>query len=271
MEMAVHSAAASLFCVLFPADCRICRSALTKISNLPVCDACLDRIVPFDGTLCSVCGEKLSGGRFAVDPDPLCELCRRAKPRFRKAVAYGGYEGALRDLLHVFKYQGVRSASPLLGRYLSQAIAGAGIAGPLLVVPVPLAPGKQRTRGFNQAAEIARALTRLRPVAGIQLDTALLVRVRETISQTGLTRHQRQANLRGAFAVTRPEKLRGKKILLVDDVMTTGATAGECARILLRAGANEVFVATVARATREVESMLARAAGAFSGGATGHA
>jgi ComF family protein len=271
MEMAVQSAAASLFCVLFPADCRICRSALTKISNLPVCDVCLDRIVPLDGTLCSACGEKLLGGRFAGDPAPLCELCRRAKPRFRKAVAYGAYEGALRDLLHVFKYQGVRSASPLLGRFLSQAMTGAEIAGPLLVVPVPLAPGKQRTRGFNQAGEIARAFARQRPVGSIQLDTASLVRVRETVSQTGLTRHQRQANLRGAFAVTRPEKLRGKKILLVDDVMTTGATAGECARILLRAGASEVFVATVARATREAESMLARTAGAFAGGTTGHA
>jgi ComF family protein len=271
MEMAVHSAAASLFCVLFPADCRICRSALTKISNLPVCDACLDRIVPFDGTLCSACGEKLLGGRFAGDPAPLCELCRRAKPRFRKAVAYGAYEGALRDLLHVFKYQGIRSASPLLGRFLSQAMTGAGITGPLLVVPVPLAPGKQRTRGFNQAAAIARAFMRLQHVGSIQLEAASLVRVRETVSQTGLTRHQRQANLRGAFAVTKPETFRGKKILLVDDVMTTGATAGECARVLLRAGASEVFVATAARATREAESMLARAAGAFSGGTTGHA
>jgi ComF family protein len=150
-------------------------------------------------------------------------------------------------------------------------MTGAGITGPLLAVPVPLAPGKQRARGFNQAGEIARAFTRLQHVGSIQLEAGSLVRVRETVSQTGLTRHQRQANLRGAFAVTRPERLRSKKILLVDDVMTTGATAGECARILLRAGASEVFVATVARATREAESMLARAAGAFSGGTTGHA
>ena len=236
-----------------------------------MCDACLDRIVPIEGTLCSACGEKLLGQRFAGDSAPLCELCRRAAPRFRKAVAYGAYEGALRDLLHVFKYQRIRPAAPLLGRFLSQAIANAGMPIPLLVVPVPLAPGKQRARGFNQAEEIARALMRVHPAGGIQLDTASLVRLRETVSQTGLTRHQRQANLRGAFAVTRPEKLRGQKILLVDDVMTTGATAGECARVLLRAGAGEIFVATVARATRESERVLARVAGAGWGGTSGHA
>lgn len=271
MERAFHSAAASLFSVLFPADCRICRSALTTISILPVCEPCLAGIVPFEGTLCSVCGEKLAGLRFAADPAPLCELCRRARPRFVKAVAYGAYAGALRDLLHVFKYQQVRAAAPLLGGFLSRAVAAAGIAVPLLLIPVPLATAKQRARGFNQAEGIARAFARLRPVAGIQLDTGSLVRVRETVSQTGLTRHQRQANLRGAFAVTRPERVRGKRILLVDDVMTTGATAGECARVLLRAGASAVFVATVARAIRETESVLAQAAGAFGGGTTGHA
>lgn len=236
-----------------------------------MCDACLGRIVPLEGTLCSTCGEKLSGSRFVGDSAPLCELCRRVRPRFRKAAAYGAYEGALRDLLHVFKYQRVRPAARLLAGLLSEAIAAAGIAGPFLLIPVPLAAGKQRVRGFNQAEEIARAFMRLRPDAGIQLDTASLVRARETVSQTGLTRHQRQANLRGAFAVSRRERIRGHKILLVDDVMTTGATAGECARVLLRAGADEVFVVTVARATRETESVLARAAGAGWGGTSGHA
>ncbi len=228
-------------------------------------------MVALEGNLCSACGEKLSGRRSESESAPLCGLCLRAKPRFRKAVAYGAYAGALRDLLHLFKYQQIRSAAPLLGRLLGQAVAGAGIAGPLLLIPVPLAAAKQRTRGFNQAEEIARAFARRHPDASIQLDTASLARTRETVSQTGLTRHQRQANLRGAFGVIRPEKLRGKKILLVDDVMTTGATAGACARVLLRAGASEVFVATVARATRETESVLAGAAGAGWGGTSGHA
>jgi len=267
-------AAESLFSVLFPSDCRICEASLKRISNLPVCEGCLESIVPLDGTLCSVCGEQLFVQPAGAGDDPVCGLCRRATPRFRKAIAFGGYHGVLRELVHIFKYQRVRSASSLLGRLLGQAVNKAGLpASSMLVVPVPLARGKQRARGFNQAEEIARSFVRSQPGRSIQLEATLLTRSRETTSQTGLTRPRRQANLRGAFSVARPEKLRGRSILLVDDVMTTGATAGECARILLRAGAKEVFVATVARATREAASvrMMAHAAGAQSGGTLGHA
>lgn len=195
------------------------------------------------------------GGRFEIEASPLCQLCRRAAPRFRQAVAYGAYDGALRELIHMFKYQRIRSAAPVLGAMLGQAYAKLGIIGPLLMVPIPLWPGKQRSRGFNQAEEIARSFLRAYAGSGIQLSTALLVRTRETVSQTGLTRHQRRANLQGAFSVTRPEKLHNQTVVLVDDVMTTGATAGECARMLLRAGAKQVFAVTVARATREAETV----------------
>jgi ComF family protein len=206
----------------------------------------------------------------------LCGLCRRATPRFRQAAAYGAYAGALRDLIHIFKYQRVLSAAPVLGRMLAEAVDKMAITGPLLAVPVPLGPGKRRARGFNQAEEIARAFLRVHRGTSIQLSTVSLIRTRETVSQTGLTRHQRRANLRGAFSATDPEKLRGQSVLLVDDVMTTGATAGECARILLRAGAKQVFVATVARAIREAESVtlsvtLGKGATMQAGGTSGHA
>ena len=282
LERAFQSAAESLFSVLFPSGCRICQSPLTNVSNLPVCQGCLAQIVPLEGTLCSICGEKIFGQHFATDAGPLCGACRLAAPRFRKAAAFGAYEGALRDLIHIFKYQGVRSAAPLLGRLLKQGVSRIEIEEPLLVVPVPLWPGKRRTRGFNQAEEIGRAFWRSCASNSIQLYKTLLVRTRDTASQTGLTRRQRQANLRGAFAVVKPQRLRGKSILLVDDVMTTGATAGECSRVLLRAGAKQVYVATVARATREAERVLSvaaaasqekvlRATGFEPGGTTGHA
>jgi ComF family protein len=273
MEM-FQLAAESLFSVLFPSDCRICGASLKRISNLPVCEKCLESIVPLEGRLCSACGEQLFAHLAGVGSDPVCGLCRRATPRFRKAVAFGAYHGVLRELVHILKYQRVRSASPVLGRLLGQAVSRAELpANAMLVVPVPLARGKQRARGFNQAEEIARSFVRSQPGRSIQLEATLLTRTRETTSQTGLTRLQRQANLRGAFSVNRPEKLRDRSILLVDDVMTTGATAGECARMLLRAGAKEVFVATAARATREAASlrMMAHAAGAQWGGKLGHA
>ncbi len=212
---------------------------------------------PLDGPLCSFCGEKLFSPQVEGELLPVCGICRRAEPRFRRAVAYGAYAGALRDLLHVFKYQQVRSAGPELARMLGEAVDKLAIGSPLLVIPVPLWPGKRRSRGFNQSEELARAFVRTRRAAtSIQLDTTSLVRTRETASQTGLTRLQRRANLRGAFAVMRPEKVRHRGILLIDDVLTTGSTAGECARVLLRAGAHEVFVATVARATREIVSVF---------------
>jgi len=180
-------------------------------------------------------------------------MCRRAAPPFAWAAAYGAYEGVLRDLIHLLKYQRVQSVAPLLGRLMDQAIQDRGLPQDLLVIPVPLFKGKRRSRGFNQAEAIARAFVTRHGGKSIQLDTSSLARIRETASQTGLTRHQRRANIRGAFAVNRPERIQGRNLLVVDDVMTTGTTAGECARVLRRAGARQVFVATIARATREIE------------------
>jgi ComF family protein len=253
VERALVSAAESLFSIVFPANCRICRSPLTGISALPVCEPCLAGITPLDGTLCSACGEKLFSHAFAGDAGPLCGLCQRVPPRFKRAAAYGAYQGSLRDLIHLFKYQQVKPAAKTLARFLDRAIAELKLPANFTVIPVPLWPGKRHTRGFNQAEDIARAFVRFQAAsASIQLETSALIRKRETASQTGLTRPQRRANVRGAFAVVQREKVKGQTILIVDDVMTTGTTAGECARVLLRAGAKEVYVATVARATKEL-------------------
>lgn len=272
LPKALKIAAEALFCVLFPSDCRLCRTPLTNVSRLPVCSTCLENMIPLAGTLCNICGEKLLGRHFERDSGPLCALCERAAPPFRRAFSYGAYQGPLRDLVHIFKYQQVNSAAGLLGDFLNHAVSQSRLPDRLLAVPVPLARNKRHSRGFNQAEEIARAFVRSRrAAASIQLDTATLVRTRETASQTGLTRHQRRANVRGAFAVTNRERIAGRDILVIDDVMTTGTTVSECARVLLRAGAKQVFVATVARATREAESGLARAAAADLGGTPGHA
>ena len=243
-----------MFCVLFPSDCRICHLPLTNISALPVCDSCVAAITPLNGVLCRTCGEKLFTGEHSTELLPLCGLCRRAAPPYRKAISYGAYAGPLRDLVHLLKYHQIKPAARFLGKLLNGVLADTTLPEGLLVIPVPLWSGKRRARGFNQAEEIARALVSGTASTRIQLDTTSLVRQRETASQTGLTRHQRRANVRGAFAVVRREAIQGRSILLIDDVMTTGTTAGECARVLLRAGAKEVFVATVARATKEVQS-----------------
>jgi ComF family protein len=166
-------------------------------------------------------------------------------------MAYGSYEGALRELVHLLKYNGVRPATNVLGRMLAEAITGLESCfeqATVLVVPVPLFKGKKRQRGFNQAATIAQAALKIYPVSHrLELATDVLVRTRETHSQIGLTSHQRRENLRGAFKVLRAQEVTGREVLLVDDVYTTGTTATECARVLRRAGASKVWVATVAR------------------------
>ena len=208
---------------------------------------------PIAGGVCSICGERLlSPFAFTGQQDgPRCGLCRRLEPPFAKASAYGSYEGGLRELIHLLKYEQVRPAANVLGRMLTEAVVSLepffGVA-EVVVVPVPLYSRKLRQRGFNQSEVIARAALKHGVVQDrLTLDAAVLERRRETQSQTGLTRHQRRENIRGAFVVTKPERIRGREVLLVDDVFTTGTTVSECARILRRAGASKVYVATVAR------------------------
>ena len=255
-------AAESLFATLFPSDCRLCGAALTEVSRLPVCCACVESVSRISATTCAVCGELVVSGEGTQD-EVRCGLCQRARLPFARAVAYGSYDGALRGLIHLLKYDRVRPAADALGRLLAEAMAGLKLAAAekaALVVPVPLAGGRERQRGFNQAEEIARAaLRRFSPTLApkgaartwgtmaMELNTRALRRTRETQSQTGLTRHQRRANLRGALVAARPEQIAGREIVLVDDVYTTGTTVSECARVLRRAGAAEIYVATVAR------------------------
>jgi ComF family protein len=186
-----------------------------------------------------------------IDCEPRCGLCRRAEPPFTKAGAYGTYEGALRELIQLLKYDGVRPAASALGRMAAEALQ---TVTPMfrdpqpVMVPVPLHARKLRQRRFNQSELIARAaLKSLNGGARFAVAPAILARVRETTSQTGLTRHQRRANVRAAFVVQRPEAIKGRDVVLVDDVFTTGTTVAECARVLRRAGAKQVFVITVAR------------------------
>lgn len=196
-----------------------------------------------------------------VRPDEVrCLLCQRLDPPYERAVAYGSYEGELRDLIHLLKFQQVRPAAAILGRLLAEAIANLEPVmpvGKIAVVPVPLYKRKQAQRGFNQAEMIARAaLKTLSRPQRFELCTGILQRRRETASQIGLTSHQRRENMRGAFALNHATRIVRRDILLIDDVVTTGTTVSECARALLRAGAARVWVATVARTLKISDRIL---------------
>lgn len=259
--------AAALFATLFPSDCRFCGAPLINISRLPVCEECLGAMRPIAGGLCSICGERLispfafaAEGQSSDSGEALCGLCRRLEPPYVKATAYGSYDSGLRELIHLLKYNQVRPAANILGRMLVEAMEDLQplfSASEILVVPVPLHSRKLRQRGFNQSELIARAALKLKSSAvQFQLIPGLLERQRETKSQIGLSRHQRRENIRGAFVVAKPLEVKGREVLVVDDVFTTGTTVSECARILRRAGATKVFVATVAR-TLKTEAQYA--------------
>jgi ComF family protein len=204
-------------------------------------------------------------GADRIEVETRCLLCQRADPPFERAVAYGSYDGGLRDLIHLLKFQQVRPAAEVLGRMLAETIGtleqvmplGTIFSSAITVVPVPLHTRKQAQRGFNQAEMIARgALKQLSRPKRFDLCTGVLLRRRETGSQIGLTRHQRRENMRGAFAVSDPTRILNRDIILIDDVYTTGTTASECARVLRRAGAARVWVATVAR-TLKISDVIA--------------
>ncbi|MGO8757118.1 MAG: ComF family protein [Terracidiphilus sp.] len=166
------------------------------------------------------------------------------------------YRDRIREAIHALKYDRLRPAARGLGRLLAQAIAKlAGEApGEMLVIPVPLHRSKAAQRGFNQArslaAEALRFLGKSHPQWRLTLAPSTLMRLRATDSQAGLTPRQRRLNVRGAFSVSDPAQVRERHVLLVDDILTTGATARAASEALLRAGAASVWVATLARAQR---------------------
>ena len=185
----------------------------------------------------------------------MCRPCRLAPPRFERAVAHGLYQGTMRSLLHLLKYEGWEPVARRLGALMAARIASIpGLPQSMLVVPVPLFKSRRRERGFNQAELLARAATRamrnLRPEWEGEFAPGVLARQRATESQAGLSLHQRRRNLRGAFFVTDAIRVQGRDVLLIDDIYTTGATVRACSLALRRAGAAGVWVATVARAQR---------------------
>jgi ComF family protein len=181
---------------------------------------------------------------FPLDLEGRCPLCRAGARNFEAAYCFGFYEGALRELIHLLKYDGMKPLARPLSEFLWMAL-------PVderfdAVVAMPLHWRRRFERGFNQSAVLAREVARRRK---IPLMNAVR-RVKATRSQTGLTNAGRRENVRGAFRVPGGRRLDGKKILLVDDVMTTGATASACASALKRAGAASVTVLTLARVDR---------------------
>ena len=237
MNAARHVADALLSVLLAPA-CASCRTPLDEPTRGPVCAACWRAIVPITPPVCDRCGDPLPSWRTTSVRQSRCPRCRRRPGHVSRSRAIGSYDGTLRAVIHALKYEGRQRLAVPLASLMIRSAADI-LEGADLVVPVPLHRSRQRARGFNQAAEIARHL-------GLPLRHALR-RVRRTPSQTDLPAAQRHANVRQAFAIARRPQVRGAVVVLVDDVSTTGATLDACAKVLLESGAREVRAITAAR------------------------
>ncbi len=233
----------SLGQLVLPAHCGVCGSPAAPDGRFGLCEPCGAGLAGLLQTPhCPRCGR--SAGPHTVDLDG-CSLCRGKRLPFDGVVRVGPYAEPLRALILAHKYRRRSELGPLLGRLLAERAALSGwIDRVESIVPVPLHWTRRAWRGFNQAAPLGRELVRASPGGR---SAAGLLRVRPTPHQTRLPPSRRAANVRGAFGVRgRDGALRGRRVLLVDDVMTSGATLGECARTLRRAGAAEVYVAVVA-------------------------
>jgi ComF family protein len=222
---------------------------LTEITRIPVCRKCLRDPQPLSAEFfCIGCRTPFQNG-FPLDSEGRCALCRSGLRGFDAAYCYGSYEGTLRKLIHLYKYGGVRTLSQPLAELLAAAL-------PIeerfdAVTPVPLHWRKQWQRGFNQSELLAQALARRRGVPVVRA----LGRARATEAQAGLSNTERRRNVAAAFRCRRAaQTLAGKRVLLIDDVMTTGSTAAACARALKQAGAAAVVLLTVARVDRRMHA-----------------
>ena len=227
--------------LLYPPVCTLC-GGKTRAGEY-LCERCEAKATPIVAPFCQQCSEPFEG---AIATAFTCANCTHHTIYFDAAVAAYRGRGIVRQIIHDFKYGRQIHLRHLVARWLYAALDDERLRGREfdMIVPVPLHPARQRERGFNQANLLAELLT-----AQISIPSKpVLKRVRYTTTQTALDRAERMENLHNAFRLRRNANVRGLRVLLIDDVLTTGSTLSECARILKRSGAISVHAATAARA-----------------------
>jgi competence protein ComFC len=227
--------------LLYPPTCSICREHVRAGEYL--CNGCEAKIVRIVPPFCETCSEPFEG---SINTAFSCANCAHRTIHFETAVAAYRGRGIVRDVIHEFKYRGQIHLRHLVAHWLRAALDDERLRNQQfdIIVPVPLHPARQRERRFNQARLLADLLSAQSSISC----SGLLKRVRYTTTQTALDRSERMENLHNAFRLRKNADVRGLRVLLIDDVLTTGSTLSECARVLKRAGAKSVHAATAARA-----------------------
>jgi ComF family protein len=235
-------AAAAVADLLIPPLCLACRKPLA--AHAAICAGCWSKIDFIRPPLCDRLGIPLP---FDLGAPMVSAAAAADPPDYDRARAVGRFDGVMREMVHDLKFRDRHDARVLFGRWLAEAGAEL-LADADVILPVPLTRGRLLSRRFNQSAILAREVAR---ITGKRYEPSLLLRTRRTLPQVGLSRQQRKENVAGAFAVgPGPQaNLSGANIVLIDDVITTGATVGACARVLRRAGAARIDVLALAMVT----------------------
>ena len=232
--------------IIYPPRCHMCGKFLpygeiSSTSNY-LCSDCLAGLNPLTNPLCTICGVPFSSSK---GKNHLCENCIRKRPYYELARAPYFYSGKLKDAIQRFKYNSeTHLSTPFGGLLLNFVQKIFHKLNEYIIIPVPLHKKKLRERGYNQSLLLAKSLSRN---LGVRLDYLSFIRKRYTLNQAGLRREERITNVKNAFSVFDIEAVEDRKILLVDDVFTTGYTLNECAKTLKKSGAAEVICITLAR------------------------
>ncbi len=234
--------------VFFPAGCRICGSVLTSASRVPLCEGCLSSFARVPGILCEVCGRPLPGFAKKEGESLLCPACRDKTYCFERARSFALYQDAVVQAILLLKFEQIEPLGAWFAERLAELVKAEGLTRAAdVVVPVPLHREREIERGYNQAALLSKPLAKkLR----LPHEAVLLVRTRARPDKRVLSLEERWESVRGAFATRPGSQVDNLRFLLVDDVLTTGATLDACARALRDAGAKSVMGLTVARAVR---------------------
>jgi ComF family protein len=251
----LKDALGALASVVLPAPCRICGRALVNASRVPICRECLDGFVRIGEPMCGCCGRPFAfeaalaapadSLASAAGPEPLCRLCRVKFFAFDRARSFAVYDDALIEAVLLLKYEEITRLGHWFAARLAEIVEREAAEWRAdVVVPVPLHRDRQRERGYNQAELIARPLARR---LGLKIERYLLARTKPRPAQLVLSRTEHWKSVRGAYATREGLKVDKLRVLLVDDVLTTGATLDACARALKKAGAAAVLGLTVAR------------------------
>ena len=233
--------------LIFPLDCKICEKPIRESKGYSICEDCFKTIELIEPPYCIKCGKPLiSTDYFKSNRGILCSNCKRKKYSFEFSRSVGIYQKVLKECIHLFKYYGEKKLAKPLGKLMiNYLLKNNEFKKKIdLIIPVPLHKNDLKKRGFNQSVLLGRVIG---DYFSIPVEKRVLIKKKLTPFQVNLSKKEREKNIIKAFVVERPEEVKYKNILILDDIFTTGSTVEECAKELIKAQAKNIFVLTLAR------------------------